>query len=76
MSRMPKPARPPNNVKTAHSQALRLPRPYLMANMGPPLRSPYSSDLRKCIDSNTSVHLVAMPTSAILHIQNACPTRP
>ncbi|SST13039.1 Uncharacterised protein [Acinetobacter baumannii] len=42
---IPKPASPPNSAKAAPSQAQRLPRPFLMAYIGPPtcsLRSSFS----------------------------------
>ena len=65
---MPKPASPPNSAKAPPSQAQRLPRPFLIAYIGPPTCSPRAS--------TTSQYLVAMPTSAVHHIQNSAPGPP
>ena len=43
---MPKPAMPPKIAKAAPSQRQCGPRPFLMANIGPPMFSPLSSTSR------------------------------
>ena len=73
---MPKPARPPNSANVAPSQAQRGPRPLRMAYIGPPTKRPFASRSRKCTASSTSAYLVAMPTSAVIHIQNTAPGPP
>ncbi len=73
---MPKPATPPNTAKAVPSHAQRLPRPFLIAYIGPPTKRPCASRSRKCTASTTSAYLVAMPTSAVIHIQNTAPGPP
>ncbi|CFP58998.1 hypothetical protein FR5810_02488 [Bordetella pertussis] len=73
---MPKPARPPNSANNVPSHAHRGPSPLRMAYIGPPVNSPRASLSRKCTASSTSLYLVAMPTSAVTHIQNRAPGPP
>ena len=73
---MPKPARPPKSAKATPSHFQCAPRPFLIAYIGPPICSPWSSVSRKCTASSTSEYLVAMPTRAVIHIQNSAPGPP
>ena len=73
---MPNPARPPNSANIVPSQAQRGPRPLRIAYIGPPTNRPLASRSRKCTASSTSAYLVAMPTSAVIHIQNTAPGPP
>ena len=73
---MPKPASPPNSAKTVPSHAQRLPSPLRIAYIGPPTQRPSASRSRKCTASTTSAYFVAMPTSAVIHIQNTAPGPP
>ncbi len=47
-----------------------------MAYIGPPTCSPLASTSRYCTATTTSAYLVAMPTSAVHHIQNSAPGPP
>src|SRR5918993_2887763 len=73
---MPKPAIPPKIAKAVPSQAHFVPSPFLMAYIGPPMCSPFSSTSRYCTASTTSQYLVAKPTRAVIHIQNRAPGPP
>src|SRR5690606_2115815 len=73
---MPKPASPPKTANAPASQPQRLPRPLRMAYIGPPACSPLSSTSRYFTATTTSAYLVAMPTNAVIHIQNSAPGPP
>ena len=73
---MPKPASPPNTAKAVAIQRQFLPRPFRIAYIGPPASSPLASNSRYLTASTTSPYLVAMPTSAVIHIQNSAPGPP
>ena len=76
MEPMPKPARPPKMANSVPSHFHLLPRPFLMAYIGPPTHWPWSFFSRYFTASTTSPYLVAMPSSAVIHIQNSAPGPP
>ena len=47
-----------------------------MAYIGPPTQRPWAFCSRKRTASTTSAYLVAMPTRAVIHIQNKAPGPP
>ena len=73
---IPKPASPPNSANAVASQRQRPPRPLRMTYIGPPTCSRLSSTSRYFTASTISEYLVAMPTSAVIHIQNSAPGPP
>ena len=76
MAPIPKPAKPPNTAKAVASQRQRGPRPFLIAYMGPPTHWPLAFFSRYFTATTTSAYLVAMPTRAVIHIQNTAPGPP